>query len=337
MSKDSLVFVSCADSGDVHVLRLNAAQGTLNTVQVLPLGGTLMPMALAPDCKTLYVARRSDPLAVVALDIDKPLGAVAVRGESPLPASMAHLRVDATGRWLFSASYGAHLMAVQPVTADCLVGDATVHATGANAHCVLVHPSNRWVLTASLGGGQLHRYRFDADTGVLQPTQPPVVPMPEGTGPRHLCFNQAGDRVYLLGELDAQVHVLSFDESSGEMALLQTLPTLPAAFTGTAWGADLHLSPDGRWLYTSERNSNTLAGFAIDGTTGLLHPIGHWPVQAQPRGFALTQDGLHLLVAGQTSHAVGLHAVDPTTGALTLLAEHAVGQNPNWVTTLTLP
>ena len=65
--------------------------------------------------------------------------------------------------------------------------------------------------------------------------------------------------------------------------------------------------------------------------------MGHWPVQSQPRGFALTEQGQHLLVAGQTSHAVGLHAVDLATGALTLLAEHAVGQNPNWITTLTLP
>ena len=250
---------------------------------------------------------------------------------------MAHLNTDASGRWLFSASYGAHLVAVQPLLAGGRVGTASVHSTGPNAHCTQVHPSNQWVLAASLGGGQLHRYRFDANTGTLTPTEQPTVPMPQGTGPRHLRFNRTGDRVYLLGELDAQVHVLSFDAASGDMALLQTLPTLPARFAGTAWGADLHLSPDGRWLYTSERNSHTVAGFAVTADTGLLSPVGHWPVQSQPRGFALTEQGQHLLVAGQTSHAVGLHAVDLATGALTLLAEHAVGQNPNWITTLTLP
>ena len=337
MSQDSLVFVSCADSGDVHVLRLNAAQGTLDTVQVLALGGTLMPMALSPDQGTLYVARRSDPLAVVALAIDRARGTATVQAESTLPASMAHLNTDTSGCWLFSASYGAHLMAVQPLLAGGLVGAASVHTTGPNAHCTQVHPSNQWVLAASLGGGQLHRYRFDAITGTLTPSEPPTVPMPQDTGPRHLCFNRAGDRVYLLGELDARVHVLSFDAASGDMVLLQTLPTLPATFAGGAWGADLHLSPDGRWLYTSERNSHTLAGFAVAADTGLLSPVGHWPVQFQPRGFALTAQGQHLLVAGQTSHAVGLHAVDSATGALTLLTEHAVGQNPNWVTTLTLP
>ena len=85
MSQDSLVFVSCADSGDVHVLRLNAAQGTLDTVQVLALGGTLMPMALSPDQGTLYVARRSDPLAVVAIAMDRQRAGRACRPRAPCP------------------------------------------------------------------------------------------------------------------------------------------------------------------------------------------------------------------------------------------------------------
>ena len=141
MSQDSLVFVSCAHSGDVHVLRLNAAQGTLDTVQVLTLGGTLMPMALSPDQGTLYVARRSDPLAVVAIAMDRERSVATVQAESTLPASMAHLNIDTSGRWLFSASYGAHLVAVQPLLAGGRVGTASVHATGPNAHCRQVHPS----------------------------------------------------------------------------------------------------------------------------------------------------------------------------------------------------
>ena len=87
MSQDSLVFVSCADSGDVYVLRLNAAQGTLDTVQVLTLGGTLMPMALSPDQGTLYVARRSDTLAVVAIAMDRQRVGASVQARSDLPAS----------------------------------------------------------------------------------------------------------------------------------------------------------------------------------------------------------------------------------------------------------
>lgn len=337
---DSVVFVSCADSGELHVLHLAAATGQLRTEQVLPLGGQLMPMALSPDSKRLYVARRSDPLAVVTLEVDAVAGRAHVLTDAPLPASMAHLYTDHTGRWLLAASYGADMVSVQAVDADGAVrpetADTHTYATGRHAHCVLTTPGNHFVLAASLGGCQLHRYRLNAATGGLLPTDPAVFAMPPGTGPRHLCFNTRGDRVYVLGELDAFVHVLSFDSDSGELGLLQSLPTLPSGFEGGAWGADLHLSPDGRWLYTSERNSHTLAGFSVGASDGLLTPIGHWPTQQQPRGFSITGDGRYLVSAGQASHRVGVHAISPETGALTRVGEHAVGQNPNWVTILPL-
>ena len=330
-----LAVVSCADSGELHVLRL-AADGNLQTVQVLSPGGQLMPMALSPDRTRLYVARRSDPLAVITLAVDPVAGALRVLGEAALPASMASLNTDRTGRWLFSASYGADMVAVLALGVDGTEGAPAVHATGRHAHCVLADPGNQFVLATSLGGGQLHRYHFDAATGHLQSMAQPVFPMPAGTGPRHLCFNPGGDRVYVLGELDACLHVLSFDPSTGSLALLQTVSTLPADFSGTAWGADLHLSPDGRWLYSSERNSHTLAGHAVDVETGLLTPIGHWATEPTPRGFDITPDGRHLLAAGQTSHHVSVHAIDPHSGALALRVQHSVGLNPNWVVTLPL-
>ncbi|MDP3230976.1 MAG: lactonase family protein [Acidovorax sp.] len=326
----TLAIVSCADSGELHVLRLSDS-GQLQTTQVVALGGQLMPMALSPDKTQLYVARRSDPLAVISLAVNRAAANLEVLGESALPASMASLHTDRTGRWLFSASYGADMVAVQALDANGQAAAPSIHATGRHAHCVLADPTNRFVLAASLGGDQLHRYQFDADTGQLTPLNAPVFPMPAGTGPRHLCFNQRGDRLYVLGELDACLHVLSFDPTTGAMASLQTVATLPPGFAGKAWGADLHLTPDGRWLYSSERNSHTLAGHAVDSRTGQLNPVGHWPTQATPRGFAVTSDSRFLLVAGQTSHQVGVHAIDSASGALTLVGEHAVGLNPNWV------
>lgn len=337
---DSLVFVSCADSGELHVLHLAAGTGQLRTEQVLPLGGQLMPMALSPDKRHLYVARRSDPLAVVTLAVDARAGRAQVIAEAPLPASMAYLCTDRTGRWLLAASYGADMVSVQAVDAEGVVcgasDDTHTYATGRHAHCALATPDNRFVLAASLGGDQLHRYGLNASTGALQPTDPPVFAMPQGTGPRHVCFNSRGDRAYVLGELDAFVHVLAVDVGSGDLRLLQSLPTLPQGFDGGAWGADLHLSPDERWLYTSERNSHTLAGFSVDAANGMLASVGHWSTQHQPRGFAIAANGGHLVVAGQASHRMGVHAISAGTGALTLLSEHAVGLNPNWVTMLPL-
>jgi len=154
-----------------------------------------------------------------------------------------------------------------------------------------------------------------------------------GAGPRHLAFHPRAPFVYLLNELDASLDVFALDHDAGTLTPLQTLTSLPPGFAGEPWAADLHLTPDGRFLYSSERRSSTLAAFAVDAANGRLTSLGHTPVQTQPRGFRITDSGRFLIVAGQLSHRVGLHRIDAASGALTLVQEHAVGQNPNWVET----
>jgi 6-phosphogluconolactonase len=333
----TIAYVSNADSGDVSVLALDEANGSLTTCQTVAVGGVVMPMALSPDRRRLYVVRRNDPLAAVSFAIDPADGRLARLGEGPLPASMAYAVTDRSGRFLFSASYGASLLAVNEIGADGLVQPARqVLPTGRNAHAIRAEASNRFVFATSLGAGVVMQFRFEAAAGTLVPNEPAVVPVRAGAGPRHLEFHPGGRVVYLLNELDASLDVFALDGATGTLRHVQTLATLPPGFGGEPWAADLHVTPDGRFLYTSERRSSTLAAFAVDPASGLLEPRGHWPAQAQPRGFHVTASGRWLIVAGQLSHRVGVHAIDAASGKLTLVHEHAVGKNPNWVETLTL-
>jgi len=334
----TIAYVSNADSGSLSVLALDEQRGTLATLQTLEPGGQLMPLALGPDRRRLYVARRSEPLAVLAYAIDAASGRLSALGEAALPHSMAHLAVDASGRWLFSASYGGNLVAVSPLDTRGVPQPAQqVLPTGPHAHAMRATPDNRYVFATTLGGGELLQFRFDAATGLLTPNEPAAVTVRAGAGPRHLAFDPNAPRLYLLNELDASLEVYALDTGRGTLALTQTVATLPSGFAGVPWAADLRVTPDGRFLYTSERRSSTLAGFAIDAVSGTLTPIGHWPTQTQPRGFAITPSGRFLLAAGQLSHAVGLHAIDAATGALREVQVHPVGQNPNWVEIVTLP
>jgi 6-phosphogluconolactonase len=118
---------------------------------------------------------------------------------------------------------------------------------------------------------------------------------------------------------------------------VQTVSSLPPGFVGTPWAADLHLTPDGRFLYSSERRSSTLAAFGVDAATGLLEPLGHTATEAQPRGFSITPDGCFLIAAGQLSHRLSVYRIDPRDGALDPCGVCAVGRNPNWIESLPLP
>ncbi|MBC7996256.1 MAG: lactonase family protein [Rhizobacter sp.] len=338
MAGATVVYVSNAESGSISVLQLDERSGGLSTLQTLVVGGMLMPMAVSRDKRFLYVARRSEPLAVVALGIDARSGRLTPLGEAVLPASMANIALDASGRWLFSASYPGNLVALSPIGADGLPQPAKqIIPTGPKAHAICSDPSNRFVLATSLGAGQLLQFRFNAADGELVPNLPPALALRPQAGPRHFVFHPGAPFVYLLNELDASIDVLAFDREGGTLWHLNTVSTLPAGFSGGAWAADLHLTPDGRFLYSSERRTNTLAAFAVHAGTGQLSLVGHTPTQAQPRGFAITPSGRHLIAAGQLSHRVSVHAIEPGSGVLSLISEHDVGRDPNWVEAIQLP
>lgn len=336
------VYVSNADSHEVSVLRLDCAAGELSLVETVAVGGVAMPMALGREGRVLYVGLRSQPFRVVSFAVDPASGRLTKLGESALADSMAYLSVDATGRWLFAASYGGHTISVNAIDAHGVVGAvAQLIATPPNAHAIRADASNRFVFVTHLGGDVLSSWRFDAAAGTLDANTPALVTTPAKSGPRHFTWDASGRHLYLLGELDASITLFDVDAERGTLHERQhqgqRTQALPAGFTGTPWAADLHLTPDGRHLYASERRSSTITAFRVDAASGELTTLDTVPTEATPRGFAIDPSGRFLVAAGQESNAVALYAIDAASGALAQRQRLAVGKNPNWVEICDLP
>lgn len=337
-STSSVAYVSNGDSREISVLSLNRSSGEIKPLQTLAVGGNVMPMALSPDRRVLYAALRSEPLSVASFRIDRATGLLTPLNTAPLPDSMANIATDRSGRWLFAASYGGHKASVSPIAADGSVAAATqVLPTGKNAHAAVPSPDNRFAFITNLGSDQVMQLRFDAATGTLSPNTPPAMAGRPGAGPRHLVFHPNGRSAYLLNELDAGVDLLAYDAAAGTLSFRKTWSTLPAGFTGKPWAADLHLTPDGRFLYTSERTSSTLAIWSVDAASGELTLVGHEPTETQPRGFQIDPSGRWLLAVGQVSNALTAYRIDPASGKLSRQASLPLGKGPNWVEIVDLP
>ena len=341
-SAATYAYVGHGGGSEIRILQL-APDGALTPVQQVPFPGMVkaggsLPLALSPDHRFLYAGLRGEPLAVASFAIDPASGRLSHLGNAPLADSMAYIATDRSGRWLLSASYGGNQLGVNPIGADGRVGlVAHVVPTEPNAHEVLADPSNRFVLASNLGGDIVMQLRFDAASGTLTPNDPPFVRTEPKTGPRHFRFSQDGSRVYLVGELDCSVSVYGYDGQAGQLSLQQRSSALPAGFTGKPWCADLHLTPDGGYLYASERTSSTLAAFKVDPASGALTPIASFPTETQPRGFAIDSSGHYLLSVGQLSDGLTVHRIDPATGRLSSLAHYDLGKSPDWVEIIDLP
>lgn len=337
-SARTMIYIANAESREIYVLLLNEKDGSAKVVEKVAMTGSVMSLAISPDRKYLYASLRSEPFSVSSFAINPESGRLRLMQTVPLPDNMAYLSTDRRGRYLFGASYWGHKISVNAIspTGEVNPKPLAVLPTGQHAHCILTDPSNRFLFVSNLGADAIQQYRFNQTSGGITPQQPAAVATKQGAGPRHLVFHPRRHFVFSTNELDATVNTYLLN-GSGTLKLLASTSMLPPAFQGKPWAADLHLTPDGRFLYASERTSSTIAAFRVNGRSGHLTLIGHYPTEAQPRGFNLDPQGQYLFAVGQQSHALSTYEIDQQTGALRHLSRMEVGRNPSWVEVVKLP
>jgi 6-phosphogluconolactonase len=336
----TMVYVSNADSKEIYVLTLDNKDGALELQEKVAVAGTVMPLAISPNHRYLYASLRSAPFSVSSFAIDQATGRLGLLSTVPLPDNMAYLSTDKTGRFLFGASYTGDKISVNPIGPQGFVQPQPIDvvATRKNAHSIVTDPSNSYVFASNLGGDIILHYKLDPISGHLTPNATPFVETKHGAGPRHILFHPNGRFVYATNELDGTVNTYKFDPAAGTLTLLTSTAVVPADFKGGAPAtADLHATPDGRFLYVSERTSNTLAAYRVDGETGALALVGNYPTETQPRGFNIDPRGRFLLAVGQKSNGMTAYAINQETGALAPLKHYEMGKNPNWVEIVDIP
>ena len=345
----SFVYVSSAEDGDIGVYSLQP-DGALQPGTRVAAAKVVMPLAVSPDRRFLYAGVRSKPFSVYTYSIDAKSGALRQVSTGPLAESFPYIYAEKSGRFLLGASYGANLVSVNPIGADGRVGEPLqVIPTARNAHAIRADNTNRFVFVPHLGTDQIFLFVFDPKTGRLAANTPPVLQMKTGTGPRHLVFSSDNRFVYLLNELTATVTTLALDARTGLLAEVgsaaflppdsKLVPGAPRGGVGAPvrntdndiWASDLHLTPDGRFLYAAERTSNSLGAFSVDAASGKLTYLGSTPTETQPRGFAIDPGGRFMVVSGEKSETISVYSIDQSSGALKLLNKYPTGKGSNWV------
>jgi 6-phosphogluconolactonase len=179
----------------------------------------------------------------------------------------------------------------------------------------VLSPDGKILFVPDLGMDQVMAYRFDAK-GQLTPNDPPFTKIAAGSGPRHMAFSPNGQFVYVMTEMTSSVIAFRYDSKKGSLAEMQTYPATPADFTGQKSGAEIAVHPNGKFLYASNRNHNSISSFAID-AQGALTSTGNVPVQGRtPRHFVIDPSGNFLIVENQESDNIVIFKIDPTTGVL---------------------
>ena len=347
------VYVSCAEDGDIRAYELRA-DGGLAAMARVPAAKGVMPLAVSADRRHLFAAVRSQPLSIFAYAIDERSGALAKTAAGPAADSFPYISTDRTGRFLFGASYSGNRIAVHPIDASGRISEALqVVPVARNAHCIRVDATNRHVFVPTLGTDQVFQFVFDAASGRLTANTPPIVQLEERCGPRHAVFSKDNRFLYVLTELTGVVITLALDAASGLLSEVgsesilprdSTLrPGMPRGAVGApaanhaprdvendVWASDLHLTPDGRFLYAAERTRSTLSVLRVEGTSGKLTYVASIATEKQPRGFAIDPSGRFIVVSGEKSATISSYAIG-ADGVPRPVGRCETGKGSNWV------
>lgn len=297
------------------------------------LRGLSDPTYLAVDAarqRVYSVAARTDSpdagnAAVCVLALEPTDGTLTLLDSQPV-ASTGACYVWSTGEHALVACYAGGSVAALPLGADggLLPVSSLAQHEGAtrvdpsrqdapHAHCILTDPAGRFIYVADLGGDEIYIYRLDADQLILHGKADSL----PGAGPRHLVFHPAGKHAFVVNELACSVSVFRHDAESGRLERLQTLSTLPLNHMGFNTCAAIHVHPNGRHVYASNRGHDSIAVFEFDQDSETLRLASiHGSGGRTPRDFTLTPDGEWLLAAHQDSANITTFRVDAESGAL---------------------
>ena len=332
----------------IYVARFDMRGGTLRVHNALNAGPNPSFLAIHPNGHTLYAVNEIEQRdgkasgGVRAFRIANETGALTeINEQASAGGAPCYVSVDRRGQALLVANYAGGSVALLPIQPNGSLAPASHveqhHGKGPNAerqeaahaHCIVTEPSNRYALAADLGMDKVVLYQLDFAKSSLRHVASADATIKPGAGPRHLAFHPSLPLVYVANELDSTVTTLRLDAERPGLTIIDSLSTLPAAWSSTSYAADIHVARSGRVLYVSNRGHNSVAVFSIAPATGALTLAqtistgGDWP-----RNFSLDPTERWLLVANQRSGDIVVFARDRETGSLTATGQRLAIPSP---------
>lgn len=323
-----------AQSKGIYVGRFDERTGKLSTLELAAKTANPSFLAVSPNRRYLYAVneldsfegKKSGAVSAFAIDPDYKLtflNQLATRGGAP-----AYVSLDKSGRYVMVANYNGGNVIVFPVEKNGSLGQATafvqdkghsvnpIRQTKPYAHSINVSPDNRFAIVADLGLDKVEVFHFQQ--GRLTPNDPPYATVKPGSGPRHFVFSPDAKFMYVESEMGSSLTVFAYDAARGALREVQAISSLPPDFKGESTGAEVQILPSGRFLYASNRGSDTIAVFAVNRRNGTLKPVEYVPSGGKtPRMFTLDPSGDYLIAANQDSDNIVIFRINQATGKLT--------------------
>jgi 6-phosphogluconolactonase len=320
-------------SKGIYVYRFNTSTGKAELISNTDSAANPSFIAIAPDKKHLYAVSETGgktPSKVSSYAFDKTTGKLSLINQQPAGGDgPCHVAVSKNNKWVTVANYSGGSLAVFSVNNDGSLNPYSqlIQHEGSSVnkqrqdkphvHQTVFSPAQDYLFAPDLGTDKVVAYQFNsASSKPLSPASTPFVKANPGNGPRHITFHPNGKFAYVIEEMSGTVGAYSY--SNGRLTSLQNVATHPDDFKGQPGSAEVDLSPDGKFLYASNRGQeNNIAIFSVNPANGKLQLKGYQSTLGKaPRHFIIDPSGNYLLAANQDSDNIVIFKRNKQTGML---------------------
>ncbi|MCH2202085.1 MAG: lactonase family protein [Fuerstiella sp.] len=308
----SWLFVSLLQERRIVTFERDTEFGTLTRRSEITCPAEPAILCVSPDRKTLFASFRSTG-QLASFRIDPANGqldpiSVVDGGEDP-----AYLLPDRNGRFLITAYYQSNKITVHTLGRHGSISNTAMQtiATAEKAHGIALDKSNQMVFVSHTGANRIFQFQFNPQTGYLTASSPPFVSTANEDHPRHIMLHPSDRWAYVSNEAGDSVGVFKVDRTQATLKKIQSMSTLPEGVDGSQNAtARCEMTPDGRFVYVSNRGHDSIAGFAIDQNSGRITSLGQTPTEKTPRSFTIESRGRFLYAAGESSGKIAAYRIE---------------------------
>ncbi|WNC69153.1 beta-propeller fold lactonase family protein [Thalassotalea nanhaiensis] len=340
LAAQEMLYLSSGDA--IEVKKVNDQTGALTNVQKVELKG-ISVFTFSHNKKFLYARalingkRKQNSIATYTVSDS---GRLTLIHNAPIDGKTTELKSDASDQFIAGADYGKGAVSIWKLDNGVYKGELVQQVKlEQKAHAARFSPDNNMLFVPATGPNKIFQLSFDNATGKVEQIDPALGPQKGALQPRHLLFHPTLNVAYSTQERMQPGVAIWQVTAGGTLTLSQTL-TNSDDTTGRITNADLHMSPDNKFLYISSRDQqkqfDQIIAYKIHPTSGQLILVEKFASEHFPRSFTINKRGDFLYVAGQKEDKLGVYQRDKETGHLTKVEQYNTGKNPIWVETLIL-
>lgn len=332
-------------SDGIYVYRFNAQRGVAALASKTTTVENPSYLVVSPNQKYVYAVNenKGKPGEISAFAFDKVKGELKLINKQPAGDAPCYITIDSTGKYIVVAEYGNGISvyrtnpdgSLQPKTQSLQhdgYGIVYERQDKSHVHSVVFSPDQKYLFAADLGNDRLYQYKFDPKDSInpLAPSDNLYYTLPDGSGPRHFIFHPNGKSAYLINELNGEI--VAYNYTNAQLQEIQTIASTTEGEKYAKGSADIHISPNAKFLYTSNRGKANDISIYMLTPEGKLNKTGSKVVNEHPRNFTIDPTGKFLLVASRDNNTIQIFSINPNFGLLEEVGQRIQVNSPVFLT-----